>query len=126
MQAQLHYYEIASPAAAGYNISMELSIQIRDLRLARGLTQKQLGEMAGVSHAHVSQVERGIRNLNNHLIQRFAAALDVEPAQLLAAQESAYAHLDGLMQKLSSEDRARVEAFAAALYQSHKDTEQTG
>lgn len=106
-----------------YDLSVELNIHIRELRKKRGLSQKELGEMVGISHAHVSEVERGIKNLNNHLLERFAVALGVQPERLIASEaQKDYFRLDDTMRKLSPEDRERVEAFAAALYHSRKDT----
>lgn len=127
MQPQLNYSHVAHSPAPRYQASMELSIHIRQIRLAKGLTQKQLAEKVGVSDVHVSQVERGVRNLNNHLIKRFAAALEVEPADLIRNPHPSddFQRLSGIMRDLREEDRARVEAFASALRQSGSDTPRT-
>jgi transcriptional regulator with XRE-family HTH domain len=105
---------------------MELIIRIRELRLKKGLTQKDLGEMVGVSHVHVSQLERGIKNLNNHLLQRFAAALEVEPSDLILSEtDDEIQRLSKSLRVLSPEDRERVEAFVSALLRSQRDSQKS-
>lgn len=56
--------------------------QIRKHREAKRLTQSQLARKAKIPQSHVSRLERG-RHAPSHLtIERVAAALAVEPAQL--------------------------------------------
>lgn len=60
---------------------------VRALRMARGLTQAQLAEAAGVNQATVSKVERGETNITIDKIEAIAAALRVEPVQLFDLPE---------------------------------------
>lgn len=50
---------------------------IRKLRIERNLTQKQLGELLGVSAQMIGQYETGVRNPRYPTIKRIAAALGV-------------------------------------------------
>jgi transcriptional regulator with XRE-family HTH domain len=48
-----------------------------------GLTQRQLGQLAGVAHTTVQQLESLKRGAYPQTIQRLALALRVEPKDLL-------------------------------------------
>ena len=52
-------------------------------RRRRGLTQRQLGELAGVAHTTVQRLESLSRGAYPRTIQRLAIALRVEPKDLL-------------------------------------------
>jgi len=52
-------------------------------RRKKGLTQRQLGELAGVAHTTVQRLESLSRGAYPQTIQRLALALRVEPKDLL-------------------------------------------
>jgi transcriptional regulator with XRE-family HTH domain len=58
--------------------------RVRDRRVAAGLTQAQLGDRAGLHRTFIGSVERGERNVALLSLRRIAAALRMNPAQLLA------------------------------------------
>lgn len=76
---------------------MSLNINIRALRQAKKLTIAQLAGMVGISTAHMSEVERGVKNLNNHLMTRIAAALGVPPEQLISNDGAEAARLSSIL-----------------------------
>lgn len=94
---------------------MELMLNIRDIRKARGLSLAQLAERVGVSSPHMSGVELGKKNLNNHLIVRIAAALDVDPSALIGQSDGQWSSLRSSALGLSDRDFQRVLDFAEAL-----------
>jgi transcriptional regulator with XRE-family HTH domain len=53
------------------------------LRRRRGLTQRQLSELAGVAHTTVQQLESLSRGAYPQTMQKLATALRVEPKDLL-------------------------------------------
>jgi len=55
--------------------AIRLGLQFHDARVARGLTQRQLSEMAGVPQADISRIERGGGNPTEATLQRLARAL---------------------------------------------------
>jgi transcriptional regulator with XRE-family HTH domain len=58
----------------------------RNLRAARerlGLTQEQVSERSGVQAGEVSRIERGMRDPKVSTLERLAAAVEVEPGDLL-------------------------------------------
>ncbi|PLS84900.1 MAG: XRE family transcriptional regulator [Actinobacteria bacterium] len=67
------------PTIAGVKIGTKL----RRLREARLLTQAQLGEAAGVHRDQVSRIERDEVEPRFSTIKKLAAALDVEPSELI-------------------------------------------
>jgi len=52
-------------------------------RRRRGLTQRQLGEIAGVAHTTVQQLESLNRGAYPQTLRKLATALGVEPKDLL-------------------------------------------
>jgi len=67
---------------AGREEARKLGAQIRQLRVARGWTQEQLAEHAGVHYKYLGDVERGVRNPALFNIARIARALGVPVAVL--------------------------------------------
>jgi transcriptional regulator with XRE-family HTH domain len=57
-------------------------------RRRRGLTQRQLGELAGVAHTTVQQLESLKRGAYPHTMQKLAIALGVAPEELLHAEST--------------------------------------
>lgn len=51
--------------------------KVRALRLERGLSQAELGRMAGVSFQQLQKYEKGYNRISAGRLQRIAAALDV-------------------------------------------------
>lgn len=66
----------------------ELGERIRQLRLARNLTLKQVGDKAKVSPTHLSEIERGKTSPTVGALVRIARALGQEPAQLVGDDEA--------------------------------------
>lgn len=61
-----------------------LRIRLKDLREAAGLSQQQLGDLAGVRQATISEVERGLKQrIDLGILERLATALGVEPGALI-------------------------------------------
>lgn len=50
--------------------------RIKQARLQRGMTQKELAEKLGVSESYVSQYERSVRNPKRDTLQKIAEALE--------------------------------------------------
>jgi transcriptional regulator with XRE-family HTH domain len=95
---------------------MQLNLRIRELRKERGLTLADLAGKVGVSTPHMSEVERGKKNLNNHLLERISEALGVHPTQLLGDTESQqWNSLKSIVEDLSRDDQDRVLEFALGL-----------
>jgi transcriptional regulator with XRE-family HTH domain len=57
-------------------------------RRRRGLTQRQLGELAGVAHTTVQRLESLNRGAYPQTMQKLASALGVAPEELLHGESS--------------------------------------
>jgi transcriptional regulator with XRE-family HTH domain len=60
-----------------------LAINLRRLRVARGLSQTELAAAAGIARVHVNRIENGAQNASLDTVSRLAAALGSEPSDLL-------------------------------------------
>ncbi len=56
---------------------------VRQKRVALGLSQEELAEKAGVHRTYVGMLERSEKNVTIYNIERIADALGVPPASLL-------------------------------------------
>src|SRR5260221_11347135 len=63
-------------------LRVEFGKRIRQLRLAKGLSQPSLAQLANMDYKYLAALERGERNVTIRNIQRILEALDVDPAQL--------------------------------------------
>lgn len=60
---------------------------IREARKKKGLTQRELGELLGMSDVGVAQWEKGLRNPRLETRQRIAKALDIDVTALMRDSE---------------------------------------
>ena len=58
--------------------------KIRQVRLAKGWTQEELAERAGLHPTYIGGIERGERNLGFDNLLKVARALGEHPASLFA------------------------------------------
>ena len=65
------------------NICVKLGRRIRGLRRRRGWRQIDLAEHAQLSMTHISDLERGQREICLLTLERIAIALEVTPSELL-------------------------------------------
>jgi XRE family transcriptional regulator, regulator of sulfur utilization len=59
-----------------FEAAIDLGLQFRDARIARGMSQRELSEASGVRQADISRIERGAGNPTEGTLQRLASALD--------------------------------------------------
>lgn len=64
------------------------SENVRSRRLAIGLSQEELGELASLHRNYIGGVERGERNISVDNMERLANALEAELADLLTDGDS--------------------------------------
>ncbi len=65
----------------------DFGLRIKSLRLQKGWSQEQLGQIAELDRTYISGIERGLRNVSLINLERLAIALNVEPAELLNFSE---------------------------------------
>jgi transcriptional regulator with XRE-family HTH domain len=62
---------------------------VRKLRLAKGISQEKLAELADIHRTYIGDVERGTRNIGLVNMTRIATALDVPLSRLVQEMEKA-------------------------------------
>lgn len=72
-------------------------IKLKEFRIKKGYTQKQLAEIIGVTEASVSRYESETRKLDQELITRLCIALEVTPNELLGFDEAYAIYTDYLI-----------------------------
>ncbi|GAB03888.1 helix-turn-helix domain-containing protein [Gordonia amarae] len=65
-----------------------LGTAIREARKAKGLTQAQVAEAAGLARSTVIEVERGQKSLSSDALWNLAVALDTPLSAIIAAAEA--------------------------------------
>lgn len=68
------------------NLKKDFGLRIKQLRNKRGITQSQLAEIAGIDPKHMSHIETGRSFPKADLIEKFAAAFDVEYKELFNSE----------------------------------------
>ena len=108
-----------------YQFSMKLKIRIRELRQSRGWTLDDMAPKVGISVPHLSEVERGKKNLNNHLIERIASVLNVKSADIISDElPEDLAEVNEAYESLSQRRQTQLLEFARFL-RAQQDTEDT-
>ena len=83
----------AANVLRGFHVPLGIKVRfgrrLRELRLARGVSQEALAAKAGLHRTYVSSAERGERNVSLVNIERFARALDVDLCDLFGDSHSA-------------------------------------
>lgn len=59
------------------DINEEVGFNIRRIREERGLSQEELGAVAGLHRAYIGQIERGEKNIGLKNLEKLAKALHV-------------------------------------------------
>ncbi|MGM3412097.1 helix-turn-helix domain-containing protein [Ralstonia holmesii] len=65
------------------SVLIRIANRVRQLREDSGLSQDAFARLVPCHRSQVSQVERGVNNLSLDTIERFSAALGVDPVSLL-------------------------------------------
>lgn len=66
------------------DIRKQFGRRVRELRDARGWSQEELADQAGLHRTYISAVERAVRNPTLTVIERIAKALKVRIAELFS------------------------------------------
>ncbi len=75
-------HPLSNPMRGG-ELSKQFGERLRDLRAAKGLSQEELADLAGLHRTHVSLIERNRRSVRLETLERLARALEVQPADLI-------------------------------------------
>ena len=81
---------------------MTIGERIKASRKGKGLSQKELGKVLGVSGAMIGQYETGQRKPRLDTLQRIAAALGVEWTELVPEGQQGQTVIDDITEKLKN------------------------
>lgn len=63
---------------------MEIGQKIKDARIAKGLTQEELGNIVGVQKSAIAKYESGrVVNIKRSMLRKLADALGIRPSELI-------------------------------------------
>lgn len=85
-------------------------LRVKDLRIARGLSQEELGDLLGIRQEAISSLERlGPRRISTAI--EVAAALDVSPSFICFGEHSAESLIEALpdLAERITEELERIE-----------------
>ena len=68
------------------DLQRRLGRKLRSYRQDRGLSQEAFADVLGVHRTYMGGVERGERNLTLRSVERIAAQLGIDPAELLEVE----------------------------------------
>jgi len=86
-----------------------MKLRIKELRKARGLTQRELADMAGLSQSYLTELENEKKTINVNRMSAIARALGVAPKDLIVGEEkSPHAKLIALFEPLSADQQEVV------------------
>jgi transcriptional regulator with XRE-family HTH domain len=60
-----------------------VGLNLQKIRRDKGLTQEELADLAAIHQTYLSGVEQGKRNATLMVVERIAAALKIDPEELL-------------------------------------------
>ncbi len=64
-------------------INKQIGDKIREVRLAKGLSQEELAFEADLHRAYIGQIERGEKNIGLQNLQKIATALKIKISALV-------------------------------------------
>lgn len=79
------HYRLGDCIQRFYKSHMEL--KIKELRKAKGLTQRQVAEMAGMSVSYYTELELGRKQINANRLETLAKVFGTTPQGLIAGGE---------------------------------------
>lgn len=69
------------------DLKADLAVNLRTIRLSKGIAQERLAFDAGVDRTVVSKIERAVTNPSLDVLLRLANQLDIEVSELLQGRQ---------------------------------------
>lgn len=93
--------------------NVNIGHNIKQIRKSKGLTQKELGELLGMSQAAIGQFESKKSNLKTDTIEKIASALSVSPADIVGIEQSDYPFYKAVNEAYYNTTEKKPEIIAA-------------
>lgn len=75
----------------------QIGQRVRARRLAKGWTQKQLGDVLELSYQQVQRYESGVDNISASRLQQVMIALEAKPGSFFADEDSEETNFNGVV-----------------------------
>lgn len=85
------------------DIAKQLGQRIRELRNERHMSQEELSFKAGISPAHLGQIERATKNPTIDTVAKIAAALDIPVASLFLTDSISMPSQNTVINKINAQ-----------------------
>lgn len=85
------------------NIAKQLGLRIRELRNAQHMSQEELAFKAGISPAHLGQIERATKTPTVDTVGKIAAALDIPIAALFTMDTVSATPQNAIVEKINAQ-----------------------
>lgn len=76
---------------------MDIGTRIKEARIAKGMTQEELGRIVGVQKSAIAKYEKGrVVNIKRSTLQKIVSALNINPSSLMfdeSPREAASLHV---------------------------------
>ena len=87
----------------------KVNTRIKDLRINKGLTQSQLGDMVGYSKQMICMIENGRREIDFLQLTRMASLFGVSVDYLINGKAAEKSFIDDIIDMLEDMDEAKIE-----------------
>lgn len=93
-----------------------MKLRIKEIRMERQMTQRQVADLAGMSVSYYTEIELGKKTLNARRLEAIAKALRVQPADLIIDErDTEQQQLLREIKKLTPDERALVTSLIRRL-----------
>lgn len=110
------------PVVNGCRYTSGMKLRLKELRKAKGWTQREVAEKAGISLSYYTELELETKQINARRMDAIAKALEVEPFELIRSGDDGNVHakqkrLNEIISQLMALDENDVDEVANfALY----------
>lgn len=74
--------------SSDHSLRIDVGLRIRNMRMSKGYTGQRLADMARISPAYLSEIERGLSEISGEKLLRIATSLGVSVQSLLEGTPS--------------------------------------
>jgi transcriptional regulator with XRE-family HTH domain len=101
------------------SIAVRFGRRVKELRVAKRLTQEQLGQKCGVDYKYLGEIERGVKAASFGTIEKLAHGLNVDYYELFLPSArmtaSVQKDIDEMLADAKRVDGTKIEGFLRGL-----------
>lgn len=107
------YCRLGADVGPGYTGVMKL--RLKEYRLERRLTQRQVADLAGMSVSYYTELEKGTKQINANRLEQLAKVFAVSPQALISHDLAKVSGLAEAIEALPSESQELVRSLVTQL-----------